>query len=201
MRGRNARPSATFECRGPFPRTAQGPHCECSQAALRVARTALRRWAHRSAVLATPHCEDFLTALRRFSYRTEVPSPPQCGPLSPALRCRHPRTAAPSPPHCGGRGPHCDTRVRHARTALRGPSAAAWVAPTAWVAPPPLPTDSTIDFRRLEPHTGRDGTGRAQKRRSALVECEYCTCVEREVRNFRSFRFPQVNGLDSSHHG
>ena len=106
----------------------RGSHCEGSGTALRSR--------------ARPHCEDFL---------------PHCGPLTTALRCRHrrsavpspPRTAAPLPPHCGGRGPHCDTRVRHARTALRGPSAAAWVAPTAWVAPPPLPTGNEATISPL----------------------------------------------------
>ena len=39
---------------------------------------------------------------------------------------------------CGGRGPHCGPRVRRKNTGLRP----AWVAPTAWVAPPPLPNSS-----------------------------------------------------------
>ena len=125
--------------------------------------TALRCRQHRSANNFLPHCEDFL---------------PHCGPLTTALRCRHrrsavpspPRTAAPSPPHCGGRGPHCDTRVRHARTALRGPSAAAWVAPTAWVAPPPLGRGTCV----IRPAPPSAGCSRGD---SALVR--WCAVTER----------------------
>jgi hypothetical protein len=132
---RSARP----QC-GVFPRSAR-PQCGGTAPQCGVGGTALRRktthWA--------PRCGNERNALRRTQRRT--PSRPPAALV--AVRRRGGRSAA---PHCGGRGPHCRPRVRRKNTALRP----AWVAPTAWVAPPPLPT---VFFSLLSP------CDRARKRR------------------------------------